>query len=151
MLCPLSHEYADNLEEEANKLAKQLSEAQPLTKNQKRRLREKRKKQAKQASEGDAGAQAGAAPAAGDVTDASVATTPSNEGEAGAAAAAAAAGEGGNGTAGDAAEAGGAEAPALRPPTGIAALCAEGPGIGAKVVDLGMLFVKCGWMGTRVC
>ena len=37
LLCPIKDQYAGNLEEEANLLAKQLATSQPLTKNQKRR------------------------------------------------------------------------------------------------------------------
>jgi len=127
LLCPIEGEYSDNLEEEANALATQLAAAQPLTKNQKKRLKEKKKKLAKQAAE-----QAGAS-VEGDSGAASVASTPSQQD---------ADGEKTNGAGTRGKEGAHAEksprkgAEGARPQAGIAALC-EGPEIGAKVVDLG--------------
>jgi len=126
LLCPIEGEYSENLDDEANALATQLAAAQPLTKNQKKRLKEKKKKLAKQAAE-----RTGAA-VEGDSSAASVATTPPQDAD----------GEKANGASARGKERSNAEkspqkgADGARPPPGIAALC-EGQEIGAKVVDLG--------------
>ena len=119
LLCPLPGEYTGDLGEEATRLATQLAQSQPLTKNQKRRLREKRKKLAKLAAE-VVGEQGG---------DGNEAATSASGAEVGCA--------GGGGEDKGRGEEDGGDKKAGSGSGNLAALCLLGKEIGAKVVDLG--------------